>query len=212
MAPKESTLTLKQFLKLMNTKKTSPKLALALLTLSVCASVTSAAPYTDNFDNTSNITSFGALTTSVSGNILTASRNAGNVDSGFNWQIGGSGNFSLQAPDQQFIFSLTTVAPINGGFYSISALIFDEVGNYLTELTVQPDTNLTGSFDYNIASISSAVSGAEQWFPRVRILPYESVDAGFEFQNFEAVPEPSTYALLGLAGLAGAAFLRFRRR
>ena len=74
-------------------------------------------------------------------------------------------------------------------------------GESLGELAMKADTNLTGVFDYNIGTIvaASAFSTAEQWFPRVRVLPFDSSNAAFEFQDFQAVPEPSTYALLVLA-------------
>jgi len=187
-------------------------LALTALGITLTARLTEAAPYIDNFANTDNLTTFGDVTVSVSGNILTASRDAGNSDSGFDWRPGGSGNFSLLPADEQFIFSLNALTPINGGYYAINALIFNSVGFLLGELAVQADTNDTGVFDYNISTIASSLAGAEQWFPRIRVLPFESSDAAFEFQDFQAVPEPSTYALLALAGLIGAAAWRRRQR
>lgn len=170
-----------------------------------------AAPYIDNFDNTSNLNPFGGLSVSTEDNVLTASRTVGNTDSGFDWRPGGTGNFSLLSGDEQFIFSLHAVRAVNDGYYAINALIFDSVGDFLAEISVQTDTNVTGSFDYNIASLASSVAGAEQWFARVRVLPFESNDAAFEFETFGAVPEPSTYALLALAAALGAAAWRRRR-
>jgi hypothetical protein len=187
-------------------------LALVTIGITLTARLSEAAPYIDNFANTDNLDTFGDVSVSVTDNILTASRDEGNSDSGFDWRPSGSGNFSLLPADEQFIFSLNAVNAINGGFYAINALIFDSEGNYLDELAVQADTNLTGVFDYNISTIASSLLGAEQWFPRVRILPFESSDAAFEFQDFQAVPEPSTYALLALAGLIGAAAWRRRQR
>ena len=138
---------------LMSSPTTAPRFTSSLLVLLITVGMATAAPYIDNFDSDTNIDSFGAVTTSVASNVLTASRDAADVDSGFNWRIGGNTNFSLQTGDQQFIFSLTAVAPLNGGFYSITALVFDVNGDYLDELSVQADTNLTGTFDYDMASI-----------------------------------------------------------
>ena len=187
-------------------------LALVIMGTALLPRPSEAAPYVDNFANTNNLTTFGDVSVSVSGNILTASRDVASTDSGFNWRPGGTGNFSLLAGDQQFIFSLNALTAVNGGYYAISALIFNSVGGYLNELTVQTDTNLTGVFNYNISTIASSLVGAEQWFPRVRIHPYDSSNAEVQFQDFQAVPEPSTYALLALAGLVGAAAWRRRRR
>jgi hypothetical protein len=187
-------------------------LALVTLGITLTPGLSDAAPYVDNFADTNNLSTFNAVSVSVADNILTASRDTAGIDSGFNWRPGGTGNFSLLANDQQFIFSLNALTAINGGFYAISALIFNSAGDYLTELAVQGDTNETGVFDYNISTIASSVAGAEQWFPRIRILPFDSSDAAFEFRDFQAVPEPSTYALLALAGLIGAAAWRRRQR
>lgn len=191
-----------------------PLVLLALVTMSTTLTprLSEAAPYIDNFANTDNLTTFNDVSVSVADNILTASRDAGSTDSGFNWRPGGTGNFSLLAGDQQFIFSLNALTDINGGYYSVNALIFDSVGGFLGELSVQTDTNVTGVFEYNISTIASSLPGAEQWFPSVRILPFESSNAAFEFQDFQAVPEPSTYALLAMAGVLGAAAWRRRRR
>jgi hypothetical protein len=187
-------------------------LALVTLGITLTPRPSEAAPYVDNFANTNNLSTFGDVSVSVAGNILTASRVEANSDSGFDWRPGGSGNFSLLAEDQQFIFSLNALTAINGGYYRINALIFNAQGGYLDELTVQADTNVTGVFDYNISTLAASLPGAEQWFPRIRVLPFESSDAAFEFQDFQAVPEPSTYALLALAGLVGAAAWRRRQR
>jgi hypothetical protein len=181
---------------------------LASVGLASLLCVSQAAPYIDNFSSTDNITTFGNVQVSAANNILTASRSAGDVDSGFNWRPGGSGLFSMATANEQFIFSMNALVPVGSGQYNITALFFDGSGNFLSELGVQADTAQTGIFDYDMASIGAGVVNAEQWFPRVRItVP----DSGFEFQNFQAVPEPSTYALLALAGIAGAAFWRRKR-
>lgn len=174
---------------------------LAIVALASFLSASQAAPYVDTFTSTDNITTFGNVQVSAANNILTASRSAGDVDSGFNWRPGGNGLFSMATVDEQFVFSMNAVAPLGSGQYNITALFFDSGGNFLSELGVQADTSQTGVFEYDMASIGAGVGGAEQWFPRVRIT---APDSGFEFQNFQAVPEPSTYALLALAGIAGA--------
>jgi len=178
---------------------------LALVTLVALGHSAQAAPYIDTFTSTDNITTFGNVTASVANNTLTASRSAGDVDSGFNWRPNGNGLFSMATANEQFIFSMNAIAPVGSGQYNITALFFDGAGNFLSELGVQADTAQTGIFDYDMTSIGAGVVGAEQWFPRLRIT---APDSGFEFQNFEAVPEPSTYALLAFAGLAGAALWR----
>jgi hypothetical protein len=181
---------------------------LSVIALAIFHTAGQAAPYIDTFSSTGNITTFGNVQVSAANNILTASRTSGDVDSGFNWRPGGNGLFSMATANQQFIFSMNAFAAVGSGEYNITALFFDGSGNFISELGVQADTAQTGIFDYDMASIGAGVANAEQWFPRVRIT---APDAGFEFQNFQAVPEPSTYALLAFASLAGAALWRRKR-
>lgn len=184
----------------------------ALTCLLAGAGAGNAAPYVDNFSSTANLWTFGPATVSVSSNTLTAARTADTTDAGFNWTIGGSstGYFSLLAGDQQFVFQFDAVSPVAGGYYVLNALFFTSTGVYVTEINVQGDSNTPGTVSFNMATVASSLPTATQWMPHIFLTPATSGD-GFKFQNFAAVPEPSTVALFALAGLL-AAGVRCRHR
>jgi autotransporter-associated beta strand protein len=167
-----------------------------------------AAPYTDNFSNTNNLSTFNGLSVSVTNNVLTASRTELFADSGVNWQPNGNGVFSLNAGDNQFIFSLSTLRPVNNGSYLITAILRDSNGNFVGEMTVQSESNQTGFLNYDIASLAAtAFPTAAQWFPRARILPTSSADAAFEFGSFGAVASASSTLSSGTMVIDGASAL-----
>jgi|GEM_PF-5291503 len=167
----------------------------SLCLLMATAHLGSAAPVVDNFNDTSNVTTFGSVNVSATSNILTAQRTAASVDSGYNWLNTGATFFSLNAPDAQFELSVNVNSMINGGFYSISAIIYDASDNFLEEVTLQTDTNSTGVFNYDVSAAATNINAA-QYSARVRILPFASTDAGVEFNSLSAVPEPSSALLL----------------
>ncbi len=151
-----------------------------------------AAEVVDDFSNTNNLTTFGgALSLSAEDNVLTAQRTAANVDAGFDWRV--DWFFSLEPSDDQSQFQLGALQSLNGGYFVVNVLVFDN-GDYLGEFNLQGDINATGTFGYDIAAAALAAGhvDANQWFPRIRITPFGSDDAGLEFQNFGAVASAAT--------------------
>jgi len=146
----------------------------------------------DNFTTTNNLYIFGdAISLSAENNILTAERTAGSVDTGFDWRVGGS--FSLNAGNAQSQFQITALQSLNSGYFVLNVLVFNS-GGYLGEFSLQGDINATGTFGYDIAAaaLQAGFTTANQWFPRIRITPYGSDDAGFQFGSFGAVAAAST--------------------
>ena len=179
-----------------------------LVSASLLALPAQSAPYTDNFSNTNNLTTFNGLSVSVSNNVLTASRTEPDADSGVNWQPNGDGVYSLNANDSQFVFSLSTLRPVNNGSYVITAILRDINGNFVGEMMVQTDSSQTGFLNYDIASMAaSAFPTAAQWFPRARILPTASANAAFEFGSFGAVASASSTLSSGTMVVNGSSAL-----
>ena len=163
-----------------------------LVALFTTVDLSSGAPVSDDFSTTNNLYTFGnAISLTASNNILTAERTTGDVDTGFDWRVGWF--FSLAANDEQSQFQITAVQPLQSGFFVLSALVFSNE-NYLGEFTIQGDLNSTGTFGYDIAAaaIQAGWTNANQWFPRIRITPFGSSDAGFEFADFGAVDTATT--------------------
>jgi autotransporter-associated beta strand protein len=180
----------------------------AVIAVATFVASASGAPYTDNFSNTDNLSTFNELSVSVSNNVLTASRTELLADSGVNWQPNGTGVFSLNPDDDQFIFSLSALRPINSGSYVITAILRDINGNFVGELMMQPNSNQTGFLNYDMITLASAAfPTATQWFPRVRILPTSSSDAAFEFGSFGALAAASSTLSSGTMLLDGASAL-----
>ena len=165
--------------------------------LGAIAGTARAAEVTDDFATTNNLYTFGgALSLSVDDNILTAERTTGNTDTGFDWRV--NWFFSLDPADSQSQFQLSALQPLNGGYFLLNALLFED-GNYLGEFTLQGDINATGTFGYDIAALAAqlGLTNANQWFPRIRINPFDSSTAGFEFSSFGAVASASTSVASG---------------
>lgn len=101
------------------------------------------------------------------------------------------------------------------GFYVLTAIFFNNANDYVGESLVQGDTNATGLFSYDLASIAASASivDATQWWMRVRVQPFDLAGASFSFNEFSAVPEPASAAVLtGGVILAFVALCRRRRR
>ncbi len=151
-----------------------------------------AAEVIDDFATTNNLYTFGGgISLSADDNVLSAERTAGNVDTGFDWRV--NWFFSLDPADSQSQFQMSALGPINGGYFVLNALLFEN-DNYLGEFTLQGDINATGTFGYDIAALAAqlGLSNATQWFPRIRITPFDSSEAGFEFSSFGAVASAAT--------------------
>ena len=172
-----------------------------------------AADFADTFSDASNVgNTFNGLGVNVSAGDLTLTRTASDVDMGLDWRPGSTGFFSLS---QYSSFSLTATSAVNGGYYVVTAMFFNGIGDYVGESVVQTDSNAPGTYSYDLSSIGG---GAEQWYARIRVNPYtySGANPAFVFSEFSAVsaasvPEPSTYAMLvGVLSL-GAVTMRRRR-
>lgn len=185
-----------------------------------CQAMTSShARFVDNLDTTNSF--FGAF-----GGVIASNTAAGEVtlfkpdpppggaDAGINWRNGGAGgsDFSLSPAGTESVFVINPVTPVNGGYYNVSILFFSN-GNFVTEIGLIPDTNLTDGHtnDISLFAYQNGVNATE-WFPRIRVLPFDfdGVDRGFTFTQIAAIPEP-TSAMLFAGAVYGLACL-FRRR
>ncbi len=195
-------------------------LLVSALTLSALAfsSHANAADFVDTFTDSSNVgssfsegSSFGV---DVSAGDLTLTRTQTSLDMGVDWRPASTGAFSFSAYSS---FRLTATSAINDGYYVVSAVRLDGLGDYINEVVIQGDSNALGTFTYDLSSIGGS---AEQWYARIRINPYayddsdSANDPAFVFSEFaalSAVPEPATYALL-VGGFALSAVTFNRRR
>lgn len=146
----------------------------------------------DNFSTTNNLYIFGnAISLSAENNILTAERTAGSIDTGFDWRV--NWFFSLAAANAQSQLQVRAVQPLQSGYFVINALVFNGE-NYLGEFTLQNDINATGVFGYDVAAAATqrGFTNANQWFPRIRITPFASSNAAFEFGSLAAVASAPT--------------------
>lgn len=162
-----------------------------------------AAEVFDDFSTTNNLFIFGgAISLTADDKILTAERTTANVDTGFDWRV--DWFFSLDSASDQSQFQLSALQPLNGGFFVINALVFED-GNYLGEFTLQGDLNASGTFGYDIAAaaVQAGWTNANQWFPRLRVTPFGSAEAGFTFSEFGAVGAAATSVNGGTLTVAG---------
>lgn len=196
----------------MSALRIAPAALLGLLAFVVAPVVVHAADFIDTFDTTANVGSaFNGLGVSVSDGQLTLTRTASGADMGLDWRPASTGFFSLADTPS---FRLEAAAAVNDAYYIVTALFFDDLGDYVGENNIQPDTNALGTFTYDLESVAGI--GATQWFARVRVNPftYAGGNPAFTFNEFAAInpaniPEPSTCATLaGLASLGLVACLR----
>lgn len=179
----------------------------------VAAPLSYGASFTDDFADASNVSSFGNASDSVSGNILSLTRTDSLGDAGADWLMGGTTRFSLTPSEQQDTLEITANAQIGDGQWSAFVLFFDGSGAYLSENQLfgfSTDTGLTVA-NINDFATNESVAGAAEYQVRLRI--QGTASSGFEFSQLAAVPEPSSFALIGgLFVAAGVAMSRRSRR
>jgi hypothetical protein len=182
-----------------------------------------AVDFVDTFATSANFSgAFGGTTATASGGQITLTRNTANVDAGIDWRPAGTGFFSLLEQPSFRIDATSDNSATNpgnqAGYYVITAYFFNATNDYVGESLIQGDTNATGVFSYDLAGVvaTNNISGAAQWWTRVRIQPFNVAGASFSFNEFAAInpapiPEPSSAALLLGAGMLGWISLRRRR-
>ncbi|MGE9295473.1 MAG: PEP-CTERM sorting domain-containing protein [Puniceicoccales bacterium] len=167
--------------------------------------------FIDDFANADNLAVVEESSISVTGNILTATRNDNSSGAGVNWYNNGSPRFSIDAADGENILQITPSAQVGNGEWKTDIYLFNDIGGYLGQLEVfsfSASTNIASSDIANLVALPHP-SAAEY---EVRIWLQGDTNSGFEFSQFAAVPEPSHYALLGGAALGLIAILRRRRK
>lgn len=166
----------------------------AIIAGMLCAS--SAWAFVDTLDTTNNFfSSFGGTAATENGNgTVTLTRNTPNVDAGIDWRNGAL-NLSLATEN---ILTITPVTPENGGFWSLNLLFFDN-GNFVNEFNWITDTQTTSVLSTNVAEFAGV--GANEYFLRFRIQPFDQSNVGFTFAEIAAVPEVSPVPLV-CGGLA----------
>ena len=159
---------------------------------------------TDTMDSTANFDSpFGGETVTANGDgTVTILRNNAGVDAGINWQPGGQ-NIPIAGNE---LLTITPVAAVSGGYWVPTILLFDSGGNFLGEKPWLGDTNTTAPQTLNIPDFatSKGVSGAAQYYLRLRMDPFNNAGSGFTFTEIDttAIPEPASVGLIGAGALA----------
>jgi hypothetical protein len=171
-------------------KKLLSGFAISFLAISSSFAIDDLLDTTGNFFN-----SFGGTTALANGNgTVTLTRNTPNIDAGIDWNNAGL-NLSLATEN---IVTITPVAPVNGGFWSVNLLFFN--GNtFVNEVNWIGDTQSTSIFSTDAAQLAGV--GADNYFVRFRIQPSDQSDVGFTFTEISAIPEPAPVALV-CAGVA----------
>lgn len=170
------------------------------------------AAFIDPLDTAANFNAgFGGTTAVANGDsTVNLTRNTPSVDAGIDWLIGGVTKIPLNAGHNQL--DVLPVAPVNGGFYSISLLFFDNTDTFISEvgwLADSQDTSTQTIPDLSAFAAANSVVDADSWFLRFRIQPFDQTGAAFQFTQIQAVPEPASWSLGALALIA---LLRRRRR
>ena len=162
----------------------------------------------DHLDDLTNLStpggSVGATLADNGGSgTMTATASGQTGEQIFDWQPGAVTFFSLTTEN---IFNVTPEAGGigNSGFYNVVAEYFDAGDTFVNSQVVVVDTGSTAFQSINI-NLGAPV-GATQWRARFRLLD-DSGDADpagsrqFSFDKLEAIPEPASLTLLGLAFL-----------
>ena len=180
-------------------KKLLSGLALSFLAISSSFALDDLLDTSGNFFN-----SFGGTTALANGDgTVTLTRNTPNIDAGIDWNNGGA-NLS---PASENILTITPVAPVNSGYWSVNLLFFN--GNsFVNEVTWIGDTQSTSTFNTDAAQLAGV--GADNYFVRFRIQPFDQNDVGFTFTEISAVPEPAPVALV-ITGLSALLLIARRR-
>lgn len=194
------------------------------VTLLLCAAIgvattTARAYFVDPLDDTNNF--FGAFggvfATNTAPSEVTLFKPdpiPGGEDAGIDWRNGGAGgvNFSLSTAGTESVFVIRPVAPVNGGYYNVTILFFSNA-TLVAQVPLIADTNLSDAHTNDIAAFAFQNGViADEWYPRIRVLPFDfdGADRGFSFTELAAIPEPTSLALLLVTTMLGAWFRRRR--
>ena len=173
----------------------------------------------DSLDNTDNFTgAFGGVTVTDNGGsgIVSIIKTASETDSGVTWQLGGGSGGAMSLSEYTDV-SITGASAINGGYFSVQIMLFDQADAYIAEpswiTSTQSTTKQSVNLDSFIASAGHSGSNVGSWSLRIRVNdPWTTADSGFEFDEITvtSIPEPGTMFSM-LLGLSGIALWRHRR-
>lgn len=182
------------------------------LTLGIVGTI-EAAPILDDCSTASNFSIPGGITGSsfkANGDgTVTFTRITANTEAIVDWMNGGS-KIPL-ATNSQVTITPTTMQ--NGAYYNVG-IIYYNGNNYVTQVSAIGDTNSTAVKTFDAATLTGAPAAgtADRYFVRFRVDPWDSTSlpaANFTEISANAVPEPVSMSVIGLAGLA---LLRRRSR
>lgn len=186
-------------------KNTLSIAVVALLSLLIASSAH--ADLCDDMSSTANFDSgFNGTTASSDGSLVTITRGDDTMDSGIDWQPGGSGFFSYTSDS---LLTLTPEnSPINTAQYDVNILYFDGSNNFLNEVSWLSTTS-TASQSIDVSTLFSDPN-ASGYLVRIRVIGATGTTKTFDKMSaVNSVPEPSSAAALGLILLT---FTMRRRR
>ena len=101
-------------------------------------------------------------------------------------------------------FIVRDAQPIGDGQFSTGVFFFDATDAFVGEIGLEFDNAVAGDHMYDVAAAAAGFATATSYSFRYSIIADPTNGAavdGFSFESFEAVPEPTSVALLGLGGV-----------
>ncbi|QBG46439.1 PEP-CTERM sorting domain-containing protein [Verrucomicrobia bacterium S94] len=176
----------------------------------VTAGTLQAGVIVDTLDNTNNISyTFGNASVSDNGGsgiVTLLNTSTDLVDTGMDWQLGGASGGSMNISNYTGA-GITPYASVAAGYYNVSIVLYDTLGDYVGELLWIDDTQDTSPQTVVLADLINpsplSESDVASWAMRIRVnLPHEVANSGFEFTEISVtnIPEPASLVLIGISG------------